>query len=330
MPREDRIKLIQAVESLRTSRVIALVLGDRAGLETRVAPDTLSLLGRHLRAIGKQENIDLFLYTVGGDIMTAYRAVSLIREYCDRFSVLVPFRCQSAGTLLALGADEIVMVPEGQLSPVDPSTNGPYNPQVPGIQAPPGAPVPTLPVSVEEVIGYLNMAREVAEIKGENGMVSVFEKLTADVRPVALGQVFRARAQIRMLSRKLLESHMGADDGKLVDGIIKDMTEKLHSHDYLISRVEAKKMGLKVSVPDQALDKAINDLFEAYDADLLLRDAFNPMVGLMQQPQITVSLERAHLESTERLDAFISQRAYAATPQGIQEQHLKEGWETSK
>lgn len=327
MPRADRVKLIQALETLRGSRVIALVLGDRAALETRVAPDILPLLGRHLRAIGTQERIDLFLYTVGGDIMTAFRAVSLIREYCKTFSVLVPFRCQSAGTLLALGADQIVMVPEGQLSPVDPSTNGPYNPQVPGMQAPPGMPIPTLPVSVEEVIGYLNMARHAADIKGESGLVSVFEKLAADVRPVALGQVYRARSQIRMLSRKLLESHMGADDGKVVEGIIENMTEKLHSHDYLISRKEAKEMGLKVVIPENDLDQAINNLFEAYDADLSMREAFNPMMGLSKQPQVTFKLERAHLESTDRLDAFISHRAYAVTPQGIQEQHLKEGWE---
>ncbi|MFN0181188.1 MAG: SDH family Clp fold serine proteinase [Gemmatimonadales bacterium] len=84
----------------------------------------------HLRAFGKnQPRIDLVLYTTGGDIMAAYRLVPLIREYCETFTVIVPFRCQSAGTLVALGADNIIMLPEGQLSPVDPSTNGPYNPR---------------------------------------------------------------------------------------------------------------------------------------------------------------------------------------------------------
>lgn len=293
-----------------------------------MAPDVIPLLARHLRAIGKnQERIDLVLYTTGGDIMAAYRLVPLIREYCKTFTVIVPFRCQSAGTLVALGADSIIMLPEGQLSPVDPSTNGPYNPLVHGAQAIPGLPPQTLPVSVEEVIGYLNMAREAAEIKGESGLVSVFEKLTSDVRPVALGQVYRARTQIRMLSRKLLELHMSGEEEKtVVNSIVETLTEKLYSHDYLITRREAKDIGLRVEQPSADLEKAIFALYEAYEADLQLREPFNPLQHLGQNQQVQVTTDRACLETTDRLDMFQTEMGFRVTPQGLQGQPLREGW----
>jgi hypothetical protein len=327
VPRDSRVALIQTIERLRGCRVVALVLGDRPGQETRMAADVVPLLSRHLRAIGKDnERIDLFLYTTGGDIMAAFRLVPLIREYCQHFGVIVPARCQSAGTLVALGADAIIMLPEGQLSPVDPSTNGPYNPMIPGVPPMPGAPIPTLPVSVEEVIGYLKLAQEVAEIRGERGLVSVFEKLTTDVRPVALGQVYRARTQIRMLSRKLLESHMKGDDGGTVEKIIKYLTEELYSHDYLITRVEAKQLGLKVEHPAPELEQPTFDLYCEYESMLQLREPFNPVQQLAQKPQAKLLTQRACLETTERLDVFSTESDWRSTPQGPMGQIIREGW----
>src|SRR5256885_11655720 len=51
-------------------------------------PYTTLFRSRYLRIIGKTESIDLFLYSTGGDIMTGYRTVSLIRNYCNQFRIL--------------------------------------------------------------------------------------------------------------------------------------------------------------------------------------------------------------------------------------------------
>lgn len=242
--------------------------------------------------MGPCNRIDLFLYTIGGDVMSAFRLVGLIREYCKTLSVLVPFKCQSAGTLAALGADEILMLPEGQLSPVDPSINGPYNPPVhPGLPPQPGAVPPTIPVSVEEVIAYLTLAREVGRVEGEEGYQRVFERLSNDVRPMALGQVFRARTQIRMLSRKLLQMHMEPDSAS-IEGIVKSLTEELYSHDYLINRREAKSLGLRVLDAEIALDGMILALYKAYEQDLLLREPFVPARLLGNGTQVQTTVDR--------------------------------------
>lgn len=136
----DRATLITEMERARDSHVLSLVTGDRLHMESRIAGDVLPLVYEHLRGIGHVRQIDLFLYTQGGDSLAGWGMVNMIREHCDRFVVIAPFRCFSCGTLIALGADEVVVTPGTELSPVDPSVASPYNPQVP---SQPGAPNPT-------------------------------------------------------------------------------------------------------------------------------------------------------------------------------------------
>src|SRR2546425_2180359 len=206
MSKQSRLNLFGQLEHNRHTRLLAIVLGDRQGLETRVANDALSLTARLLERIGRVPALDVFLYSTGGLTMAAFALVNLIREYAERFSVLVPYKAQSAATLISLGADEIVMTPLATLSPVDPSTNSPFNPLVPNLPA--GAfPPQTLPVSVEDVASYIDLAKVEAGLTRADDLREVFLKLAQDVRPLALGTVHRARSQIKMLARKLLGSH---------------------------------------------------------------------------------------------------------------------------
>ncbi len=328
MSRDQRIALIQELERVRGSRVLALVAGDRPGLETRVAQDMIPLVARHLRAIGVKEHLDIFLYSTGGDVLAGYRLVGLLREYCTKkLSVLVPFRCQSTATLISLGADEIVMLPQGQLSPVDPSITGPYNPMVPGIPIQPGAPLPLLPVSVEEVVSYVHLAKEIGGVQGEAGLVTVFELLTKDVRPMALGQVYRARTQIRMLSKKLLQTHMHDVEEQRIDETVKMLTESLYSHDYLISRREARSIGLNAVDPKEDTERAMSSLYDQYAIDLMLGQPFSPVAALQGQQRVDIGLERAYIETTDRADAFVTERILIqAGPGQIMEQNIFEGW----
>src|SRR4030065_2812573 len=125
----DKKQLIQQIEELRNSRVITYLTSDRQGpVNARVAMDIIPIIRKQLRQIGKVENIDLFLYSAGGDAMAPWRLVSMIREYFDKFSVLIPYKAHSAATMISLGADEIVMSDLSELSPIDPSTANVFNP----------------------------------------------------------------------------------------------------------------------------------------------------------------------------------------------------------
>lgn len=70
---------------------------------------------------GKKPNAALVLCTTGGDPDAAYIVARILKtQYKDGKFILFVFGiCKSAGTLIALGADEIVMSNRGELGPLD-------------------------------------------------------------------------------------------------------------------------------------------------------------------------------------------------------------------
>ena len=158
----DKKSLIRQIEQLRNSRVVTYLTSDRPGpVNARVAMDIIPVISKQLRTIGKTNNIDLFLYSTGGDTMVPWRLVSMIREYCDKFSVLLPYKAHSAATMIALGADEIVMSDLSELSPIDPSTANVFNPQDPQ------NPQNKIPISVEDVMAYFDLIKNKFGIKND-------------------------------------------------------------------------------------------------------------------------------------------------------------------
>ncbi|MCL4430071.1 MAG: ATP-dependent Clp protease proteolytic subunit, partial [Chloroflexi bacterium] len=140
MTRAQRMRLISEIEKTTGSRLITIFLGDRRGLETKIAADILPFCSEHLAKIDGAKKISLYLYSTGGITIAGYAIANLLREYCDSYDVIVPFKALSCATLISLGADSIVMTKMGQLSPIDPSITSPLAPAVQGV-APGGMPV---------------------------------------------------------------------------------------------------------------------------------------------------------------------------------------------
>ena len=128
----NRISFYKQLEDARNSRVVAYITGDRRQLETKMAAEVLDFFVHHLDKIGVVGKLSLFLYTRGGDTLSAWSLVNLLRAFCDKLEVIIPSKCHSAGTLVCLGADSLVMTKQATLGPIDPSVNTPLNPQVPG------------------------------------------------------------------------------------------------------------------------------------------------------------------------------------------------------
>lgn len=272
----DKKSLIQQIEGLRSSRVIAYVTSDRQGpFNARIAMDVIPLISKQLRTIRKTENIDLFIYSAGGDTMVPWRLVSMIREYCNKFSVLIPYKAHSAATMIALGADEIVMSDLSELSPIDPTTANIFNP------VDPANPQNRIPISVEDVMAYFDLAKNKFGIKNDEELSRIFGKFVESnpqIHPLALGNVNRIHNLIRILAKRLLKSHKTQLKEEEVEKIVDYFTEKLYSHQYFIGRKEAKEdLGLTMVVDaNDALSKAMTDLYGEYDKELDFGKMWNP------------------------------------------------------
>ena len=320
-----RAELIKKIEEKRGSRVICYITGDRQtfppnqqipGISTRIATEPQLIFYKHLKKIGKVSKIDLVLYTRGGDTNAVWPFVNLIREFCDEFSVLIPYRSHSAGTMIALGAGEIVMTHVGELSPIDPTITGPLNPRIQ-----PNDPNSVVGVSVEDVASYIKLAKEGGpKLKKEESLTKVFEKLTDAVHPLALGNVNRVYSQIRQLAEQLLKLH--PKDGRKDKDIVDSFVEKLYSHQHAINRKEASKiLGSDVVKNAEIEAPELWELFEDISKELCLEVPFNLKTEIGSAENKEITLKGALIESTELKHTFqsklkISQQS--VIPQGMQ------------
>ncbi len=257
-------------------------------METAISPEVIDIFVQHLDHIGPVPKLSLLLYTNGGDTAAAWRLINLLHTFCDDLEVIIPAKALSAGTLISLGANRVVMTKQAALGPIDPSVNHPLNPIVPN------APHSRVPVSVEAVRGYLAEAKSYG---GDPGlMAQLLLDLSNKVHPLVLGQIFRSREQIRFLAKKLLIRQV--EDSEKSEKIIDFLCAESGSHDYTINRREAKEMGLKVETPSEELYAILKQLHSSYVTDLKLLEPYDPFSMVAgQTTAVDYSLARAIIES---------------------------------
>ncbi len=67
----------------------------------------------------KKENLDIYLETPGGSGETAEEIVKYIRKKYNKVSFVICGEAKSAGTIIAMSGDEILMTDTGSLGPID-------------------------------------------------------------------------------------------------------------------------------------------------------------------------------------------------------------------
>lgn len=331
MYQSRRADYIELEEKLET-KLLVYVTSDRSGWETQVAADTLEYLIGHLDNLGRVPKISLYLYTRGGDTLAAWSIVNLIRQFCDELQIIVPVKAHSAGTLMCLGANSIMMTKQATLGPIDPSINTSLNPIIPG-----GNPLAKAPVSVEAITGFFELAKTELNINNEKNLSDLLIKLADMVHPVVLGQVYRAKSQIQMLARKLLVNQPIEADK--IDKIISFLVSDSGSHDYTIFRKEARdQLGLNIVNPTQEQYEVIKRIYDDISDELQFNTQFDPEGLLGQSPRIQYKNRRAFIESVDGGSHYfvsegelvrIQQQQHPGMPpvsQGIQDNRKFDGW----
>ncbi|WP_223431562.1 SDH family Clp fold serine proteinase [Pseudomonas sp. GL-B-26] len=326
---EQRKQLFAELEAARSSKVISFITSDRPGLETQIAADAVDLFVSHLDEIGVTEKITLFLYTRGGSTLAAWNIVNLLNQFCDELEIIVPSKCHSAGTLMSLGAKTIVMTKQATLGPIDPSVNTPLNPQIEG--APIGV---RLPVSVEAIKGYFELAKEEIGINNEANLTEILLKLSEHVHPLVLGEVYRSRTQIQMLARKLIKGQL--QEEAQIQKVISFLCSDSGSHDYTINRREAKnELGLNIEKPSADLYTLINAIYTDIHNELQISQPMDLNAVLGGNQVAPYSYRRGLVESLAGGSHYFSSEGVlfridqpGVPPQiiPIQDQRNFEGW----
>jgi hypothetical protein len=318
---QERLDNYKWLEKDRESKLLVYITGDRPGMEGQISSDSLDYFSDHLDLIGKTEKISLILYTRGGDPMTAWSLINLIRQYCNTLEVIIPSKARSSGTIICLGADNIMMTKQATLGPIDPSVNGLLNPQNP---REPNNPLARVPVSVESIQGFIELAKKEFNLKGVGDLKEVLLKLTETVHPLVLGDVYRSRSQIQMVAKNLLQRQLGTDKEEKINEIIAFLCSDSGSHDYTIYRNEARnELGLNVNKPNDEQYLVIAEVFKNIRDELKLLQPFNSNLELDSKQQTEYSCRRVLIESISRgTDVYLTEGRLTKVQQSIPQNPL--------
>lgn len=203
-----------------------------------------------LEKLGHHQTIYYFIKSNGGNGQAALRLVNLLRQHCDRLVALVPQECASAATMMAIGADEILMGPTAYLTAVDTSLNHALSPL--------DRDNDRVSVSLDELNRVIKRWRDESSETNENPYQSLYQY----VHPLVIGAVDRAESLSIMLCKELLSYHI-ADNSKALE-IATVLNSKYPSHSYPILINEAKSIGLSVSEMPKEINSLLFELHLLY------------------------------------------------------------------
>lgn len=224
----ERFRLIQTLEKQRNSRVITLIHRQEAlsifgiPLVRYVTVEDSEQVLRAIRMTPEGLPIDLVIHTPGGLLLASEQIAMALKRHKGKVTVMVPHYAMSGGTLIALGADEILMDRNAVLGPVDPQI-GEYP-----------------AVSILEAV----KAKDINELDDKT-------LIMADVAHKAIRQV---RDSVYCLLSENMDEARARDLAAI-------LSEGRWTHDYPITVDEARKLGLPVSTEMPELIYHLMDLY---------------------------------------------------------------------
>jgi ClpP class serine protease len=288
---QERLKLIREIEDKRGSRVISYITVDRPGFDYSwgaVVLEDVRAIERHIRLCLARhaKKIDLFLHTPGGLVIVPWALVSLFREYLGHraFNVLIASRAFSAGTKIALGADEIVMAAGANLGPVDSQLGG--------------------GLGVEDLRNYFTMA-ETLGLGSVRDRRDHFKILSQTTHPVVIGAINRVWTEGERAVMVLLGSRRRALSERANRAIADFLLKRIGIHGQSIRRTEARQIGISFvkDAEEFGIQSTLAQLFDAYEA-LLDIDVPYPDAALNHDFEVPIdpTVPVALIESVDRLD----------------------------
>jgi hypothetical protein len=227
--------------------------------------DAVCTLYECLRRIGPTRRLDLVLSTTGGVITVARRLALLLHEFTQHLTILVPYQARSAGTLLCLGANELVLGPMAEFGPIDAhirSANASVH-DMPGM------------ISAEDIRAFRQMAEDWFGVTREKDRLQVLALVAQRVFPPSLSSFYRAEHLTSQVAHELLHYQLGDTEESVRQRIVNQLVSGYSAHDYIITRTDAQSLGLQVSFASPQEETLLWNLFKASKQEFLnLPDQF--------------------------------------------------------
>ncbi len=232
MPQPDLSQLpvhLCALELARDSRAIVLAASH---LDMELLPALYELC----QGIGRVPRLDVVLHGRGGIVNAARRIALVLRQHARHLSFIVPFHCESAATLLTLGADEIIAGDLALFSPIDPQLDG----------AEGGA------LSSLDIKRFGDMARQWFGVDASEARQQSLALLCGSIFPPSLTAFYRTTLELAQIGEELLAWQLPDATQEARRAIVEQLVNGYHSHNYALTREELASLGLTMARDAQA------------------------------------------------------------------------------
>jgi len=246
-----------------------------------MAGDAVPEFMAQLEALPREaRTLDLLLVSQGGDPTVAWRIVSLARARVDDFAVLIPQAAFSAATLIALGANQVVMHPHGNLGPVDP--------QIVSTRRRSEGQDEHRAFGSEDLAAFLRFAKEHVGLTDQRELLEVFKLFCDEVGAVGIGTAARSSQLSVSMGEKLLRLHMKEDGASKARSIAEALIKDFFHHGYPVNRSEARDIGLPISESDEELERLMWSIWTDFEGELKVRQPFNALTELSESPSAAI------------------------------------------
>lgn len=235
---KERIKLnLSAVSHLRGDTNVIFYAS--AFLQKRAQPQLIQLTLEEINGFMSvmhgmdfKKPLTLMLHTPGGDGNAAQSVVAYLRSKFSEIEVIVPVYAFSAGTMISLASDRIVMGRQSQLGPIDPQMS--LNNGV---------------LSARAIVDQFEQAKK--DIAGDRTKALLWGPLLQSIGPALLQEAQNALAYGEQMVKQWLETYMfrgHPDPNKLAAKAAEHFNDaSLHkSHGRRIDREEARSVSIRV------------------------------------------------------------------------------------
>ncbi|MEX3616473.1 SDH family Clp fold serine proteinase [Paenibacillus glucanolyticus] len=271
--RQEWIKQIEAVTGRRLIAYISNFSHPESGINRN---DVLPFI-EILSDLPEGGDVDLLIHTPGGDPNATEQMVNSLLPKVANLRVIVPLSAKSAGTMMALVADEIVMSDSSELGPIDP--------QVVIRNATGGA-------SSRPAKAFLKGLQNIQdEVNRNNGQLNpAYFPILQSVDAAQIQFCHQAEAHAEKIAKKWLLRSMCSGDSQKAQKIAEELLdiEKYPNHGNVISWKDATDIGLNVCYlpPSDDLWKAFWTLIALYDNDMKI----NKTIKIFEGSKLSVTI----------------------------------------
>lgn len=192
------------------------------------------------------------LCTYGGDPNAAYRIARCLQQTYKHFTVAVAGFCKSAGTLLLLGANSLVLLDKAELGPLDIQLRKSDEPAEFSSGLTPTQAMNTLTQRATEsftrTFGQLKsrllLTTKTAAEFASKITVGLYQPIMEQLDPMRIGEMDRELSVAEAYGERL--TRVGQN---LKEGGLQRLVAGYPSHDFVIDRVEAKEMFKSIQDP---------------------------------------------------------------------------------